>query len=152
MALALGSRRSTLAAVASAVAAMAVAAAVAGRSCRVTQPGPEVAVRDLLQAIKTNDVDTAFALLSPSTRGRMDVEAKRATDYVGAAVRYSAKDLISISSFGDSPIPNDITVVEEHGDRAVVYVASASGGGRIELVRVEGLWRIDLPSYGPLVP
>jgi len=151
MALALGSRRSTLAAVTSAVAAMAVAGAVAGRSCRVTEPGPEVTVRDLLQAIKTGDVDTAYQLLSPGTRARLDVEAKRATDYVGAAVRYTAKDLVSISSF-DNAEPSDITVVEEHGDRAVVYVASVSGGGRIELVRVDGAWRIDLPQYGPITP
>ncbi len=47
MALALTSRRGALAAVASALAAMALAAAVAGRSCRVTQPGPEAAVRDM---------------------------------------------------------------------------------------------------------
>ena len=75
-----------------------------------------------------------------------------ATDFVGSAVRFNAKELISISSFGDTAVPNDITVVEEHGDRAVVYVASAAGGGRIELVRIDGLWRIDLPQYGPLSP
>lgn len=152
MALALGSRRSTLAAVTSAVAAMAVAAAVAGRSCRVTQPGPEVAVRDLIQAIKTGDRETAFTLLSPSTHARLEVEAKRATDYVGAAVRFSAKDLVSISSFADGAVPSEITVVEEHNDHAVVYVASAAGGGRIELIRVDGLWRIDLPQYGSVTP
>jgi len=150
VALALGSRRSTLAAVTSAVAAMAVAAAVAGRSCRVTEPGPDVTVRDLLQAIKNGDRDTAYQLLSPATRARLDVEAKRATDYVGAAVRFSAKDLLSLSSIG--PEPSDITVIEEHGDRAVVYVASVSGGGRIELVRADGGWRIDLPQYGPITP
>ena len=44
MALALGTRRSTVAAVTSAVAAMALAAAVAGRSCRVAPPGPEVRI------------------------------------------------------------------------------------------------------------
>jgi hypothetical protein len=149
MALALGSRRSTVAAVASALAAMAIAAAVAGRSCRVTEPGPEAAVRDFVQAAKTGDRDTVFALLSPATHARLEVEAKRATDYVGAAVRYSAKDLVSIGNF-ETAAPTDITVVEEHGDRAVVYIASVAGGARIDLVRVDGLWRIDLPGYGPI--
>ena len=151
MALALGSRRSTLAGVASALAAMAVAVAVAGRSCRVDDAGPEVAVRDFVAAAKANDRETVFALLSPTTRQRLEDQAKRATDLVGAAVRYQAKDLLSIGSF-EGVAPTDITVVEEQGDRAVVYVASIAGKARIELVRVDGLWRIDVPSYGPITP
>jgi hypothetical protein len=147
MALALGSRRSTIAGVASALAAMAVAVAVAGRSCRVDQPGPEIAVKDFLHAAKTNDRETLFALLGPTTRARLEVEAKRATDFVGAAVRYTAKDMVSIGTFDDTTAP-DITVVEEQGDRAVVYI----GGSRIELVRVEGFWRLEVPLYGPVTP
>jgi hypothetical protein len=150
MALALTSRRSTLAAVASALAAMALAAAVAGRSCRVSQPGPEAAVRDMIQAAKTGDADTVFALLTPATRDRLELEAKRATDLVGASQRYSAKDLISIGSSDGVPDPTDITVLEEHGDRAVVEVVSPAGRARIDLVRLEGRWRIDLPQYGSL--
>jgi hypothetical protein len=147
MALALTSRRSTLAAVASALAAMALAAAVAGRSCRVTQPGPEIAVHDLIQAAKTGDRDRVFELLTPATRERLDAEARRATDLVGASQRYAAKDLISIGG-SDIADPTDITVVEEHGDRAVVEVVSPVGRGRIDLVKIAGRWRIDLPSYG----
>ncbi|HEX4417456.1 MAG TPA: hypothetical protein VH165_06125 [Kofleriaceae bacterium] len=150
MALALTSRRSTLAAVASALAAMALAAAVAGRSCRVSQPGPEAAVRDMIQAAKTGDADTVFALLTPATRDRLELEAKRATDLVGASQRYSAKDLISIGSSDGVPDPTDITVLEDHGDRAVVEVVSPAGRARIDLVRLEGRWRIDLPQYGSL--
>src|SRR5436190_16636801 len=96
MALALTSRRSTVAAAASLLAAMAVAAAVAGRSCRVSQPGPEAAVRDMLQAAKTGDRDTVFDMLAPATRARLEAEARRATDLVGASIRYTAKDLVSI--------------------------------------------------------
>jgi hypothetical protein len=150
MALALTSRRSTLAAVASALAAMAVAAAVAGRSCRVSQPGPEVAVRDMLQAAKTGDRDTVFLLLSPATRTRLEAEAKHATDLVGAAIRYSPKDLVSIGSSDGIPAPTDITVIEERGDRAVVEVVSPAGRARMELVKVDGRWRIDLPQYGTM--
>jgi hypothetical protein len=150
MGLALTSRRSTVAAVASALAAMALAAAVAGRSCRVTQPGPEAAVREMLHAAKTGDRDAVFSLLSPATRTRLDAEAKRATDLVGAATRYTAKDLLSIGSSDGIAAPTDITVLEERGDRASVEVVSPSGRARIELVKVEGRWRIDLPQYGNL--
>lgn len=150
MGLALTSRRSTVAAVASALAAMALAAAVAGRSCRVTQPGPEVAVREMLQAAKTGDRETVFLLLSPATRTRLEVEAKRATDLVGAATRYSAKDLVSIGSSDGVSAPTDITVIEERGDRAIVEVVSPAGRSRIELVKADGRWTIDLPAYGSM--
>lgn len=151
MALALGSRRSTLAGVVSAIAAMAIAVAVAGRSCGPGERGPELAVSDFIQAAKAGDRETVFALLSPSTRARLEVEAKRATDFVGAAVRYTAKDMVSIGTFEGAP-PSDITLVEEQGDRAVVYIASPEGGARIDLVRIDGLWRIEVPQYGPVTP
>ncbi|MBA3455145.1 MAG: DUF4878 domain-containing protein [Deltaproteobacteria bacterium] len=150
MGLALTSRRSTVAAVASALAAMALAAAVAGRSCRVTQPGPEAAVREMLHAAKTGDRDAVFSLLAPATRSRLEVEAQRATDLVGAATRYTAKDLLSIGSSDGIAAPTDITVLEERGDRASVEVVSPSGRARIELLKVEGRWRIELPQYGNL--
>ncbi|MDX2093195.1 MAG: hypothetical protein SFX73_35455 [Kofleriaceae bacterium] len=150
MGLALPSRRSTVAAVASALAAMALAAAVAGRSCRVTQPGPEVAVREMLQAAKTGDRDAVFKLLSPDTHARLEAEAKRATDLVGAAHRYAAKDLVSIGSSDGVPAPTDITVIEERGDRAVIEVVSPAGRSRMELVKVDGRWLIHLPQYGNL--
>ena len=147
MALALTSRRSTMAAVASALAAMALAAAVAGRSCRVTHPGPEATVSDVMQAAKAGDRDTVFELLTPATRERLEAEAKRATDLVGAAVRYTAKDLISIGSSEGVAPPTDITVVEQSGDRAVVEIVAPSGRARIDLEQIDGTWRIDLPDY-----
>ena len=148
MALALSSRRSTLAAVASALAAIAVAAAVAGRSCRVTQPGPEAAVHELLQAAKTRDHDMVLELLAPATRARLEAEARRATDLVGASKRYAAKDLLSIGSSDAVADPTDITVLEERGDHAMVEIVSPGSRARVELLRIDGRWRIDLPQYG----
>ncbi len=149
MALALGTRRSTVAAVASALAAMALAAAVAGRSCRVSTPGPDVAVRDMLQAAKTGDRDVVYELLGPMTRERLDIEAKLATEKVGSAVRYSAKDLINIGASDPSAAPTAITTIEEHGDYALVEVVAPSGERwRVDLARIDGAWRIELPQYG----
>ena len=148
MGLALTSRRSTVAAVTSALAAMALAASFAGRSCRVTQPGPEAAVREMLHAAKTGDRDAVFTLLAPATRSRLEVEAKRATDLVGAATRYTAKDLLSIGSSDGVAAPTDITVLEERGDHATVEVVSPAGRARIELLKIDGRWRIELSQYG----
>jgi hypothetical protein len=146
LALALGTRRSTLAAVTSALAAMALAIAVAGRSCRVSQPGPEVAVRDLLHAASTGDRDTVYELLAPSTQARLEAEAKRATDLVGATQRYSPKDLVSIGA-PEGTSPTDITVLDERGDHATVQIVSASGRALLQLIRVDGRWRVELSQY-----
>ncbi len=150
MALALGTRRSTAAAVASVIAAMALAAAVAGRSCRVTTAGPEVTVRDLLTAAKTNDRDTIFELLTPATREALEQQAKRATDLVGAAIRFTAKDMISVGAFDATQAPTDITVIDQRGDRAIVEMVSPSGRARLDLLEVDGRWRVDLPHYSDL--
>lgn len=147
MALALTTRRSTVAAVASALAAMAIAAAVAGRSCRVSQRGPEAAVRDALQAARTGDVGAVLELLSPATRAELEAEARRATDLVGAAERFSPKALLSLGSSDGASAPTDITVLEERGDRAVVEVVSPAGRSRVDLVRVGDRWLIDVPAY-----
>jgi len=77
MALAISSRRSTVAAVGSALAAMALAAAVAGRSCRVAPPGPEATVGDLIRAANAGDRDVVFDLLAPATKARL--ETRRST-------------------------------------------------------------------------
>jgi len=82
VALALGTRRSTIAAVASAIAAMTLAAAVAGRSCRVTKPGPDVTVRDLVQAARANDRDLVFELLAPATRAALEASIAGYAEYL----------------------------------------------------------------------
>jgi hypothetical protein len=150
MALALGTRRSTAAAVGSVIAAIALAAAVAGRSCRVTAPGPDAAVRDLLTAAKTADRDAIFELLTPATRAALEASAKRATDLVGAAIRFSAKDLISIGAFDSTAAPTDITVIEQRGDHAIVEIVAPSGRARLDLIEIDGRWRVDLPHYADL--
>jgi hypothetical protein len=103
-------------------------------------------VRDLLQAAKTNNRDLVFELLTPATRDRLEAQAKRATDLVGAAVRYTAKDLISIGATDELSTPTDITVIDQRGDRAVVEIISAEGRSRLELIKIDGRWRVDLPA------
>ncbi|MBX3156004.1 MAG: hypothetical protein KF773_08390 [Deltaproteobacteria bacterium] len=148
MALALTGRRAWLAASASIVVAMALAAAVAGRSCRVSQPGPEAAVRDMIQAAVQGDQDTVYEMLAPATRARLELEAKRATDLVGATTRFAPHNLVSLGASEAAP-PTDVTVVEEYDNRAVVEVVSPTSRARIDLVRVDGRWLIAMPQYSP---
>ena len=148
MPLALASRRGTIAAGFSALAALALAIGVLGRGCRVDDPGPDAAVHDLLTAARAGDRKAVFELLSPDTQRRLAERAQQATSLVGASVRYSAFDLISIGSFDDQPGPSSLEVVEQYGDKATVQVDSPSGKARIALVKIDGRWRIDLPQYG----
>lgn len=150
MALALTSRRTTIAAVTSAVAAAALAVGVAGKSCAVSAPGPEAAVHDLLAAAKAQDRAAVFALLTPSTRERLEARARRATDLVGSSTRFAPIDLISIGAEETLVPPTDITTIERIGDRAVVEIVSAAGRSRLTVLALEGRWLIDLPGYGTL--
>ncbi|MEZ4401225.1 MAG: hypothetical protein R3B06_14460 [Kofleriaceae bacterium] len=147
MALALSSRRGALAAAASALAAIALAAAVLGRGCGVTRPGPDAAVRELVQAARASDRKAVWRLLTPATQAALEERARQATDLVGSSTRYTALDLISLGASTDSPPPADIRVVMLSGDRAIVEVGGPGGGAPIELVRINGRWRIDLPAY-----
>jgi len=147
MALALTSRRRAAAAAFSVIAAVALAAAVVGRGCRVTEPGPEAAVRGMLAAANEGDRNAVFALLSPATQSALEERAQRATELVGSNVRYTALDLIAIGSADDVPLPTSIETVERHGDRVVVEIASSAGTARLDVVKVDGRWKIDLPSY-----
>ena len=88
----------------------------------------------LEEVIRPTDIPTLFVV--PAT-----------TDLVGAATRYTAKDLISIGAFDAAATPTHITVIEERGDHAVVEIVSAAGRSRVELQRAEGRWRIELPEY-----
>ena len=113
----------------------------------MTQPGPDVTVRDLMQAARTGDRDLVLELLTPTTRARLEAQAKRATDLVGAASRYTAKDLISIGASDPAATPTHITVIEQRGDTAAVEIVSAAGRSRLQLFKIDGRWRVDLPQY-----
>ena len=148
LALALTGRRRAAAAAVSVLAAVALAAAVVGRGCGVTTPGPEHAVRALFAATNTGDEEAVYRLMSPETQERLEERAQRATELAGANVRYDALELIAIGSSEDVPMPSEISVVSQQGDRAVVEIVSTAGRARLELVRIDGRWRIHLPQYG----
>jgi hypothetical protein len=165
MALALTSRRRAWAAGVSVLAAVTLAIAVVGRGCRVGEaPGPETAVRNLLAATRAGDRKAVFALFSPDTQAKLEERAERATDLVGSNIRYTALDLISVGSNEDVPPPTSIGVVSCDADptkrcepdrvvpcssdHKIVEIDSAGGCALLDVVRVKGRWRIDLPDYG----
>jgi hypothetical protein len=101
----------------------------------------------MLAAASAGDRRAVFELLSPATQRELTTRAQRATDLVGSSVRYTPLDLISINPSGDLAPPSDLTVVMRHGDHAVVEVVSPGGRERVDVVRVDRRWRIDMPAY-----
>lgn len=146
--MAVASRRNT-AAIASALAAVALAMAVAGRSCGASEPAPVRAVKAMHAAYKAEDREAVLERLSPETLRRLDAAAQRATDLAGGAQRYKPIDLVSLSIADDEPEPEGYRLLRQDGDNAVVEVLNADGArAEVSLIRVDGSWRIDLPMFG----
>jgi len=104
-------------------------------------------VRDMIRAAKAGERQLVYDLLSPGTQVRLAERAREATEKAGASLRFTAMDLISIGSSENIAPPTDITVLDERNDRAVVEVVSAQGRSRVDLVRVDGRWLIEMSGY-----
>lgn len=136
-----GSRRRAIAAAATAVAAVALAAAVAGRGCGSEDDTPVGAVRAFAAAARAGDREAMFELLAPATQARLEDAAGRASNLVSAR-RYLPQDMISLAGPGE---PRSFELRSEAGGRAVVDAIDDRGGRTsIELVEVDGRWRIEL--------
>lgn len=144
----LWSRRRAMAAATSALAAMALAAAMAGRGCRVDANSPEGAVREFVAAAGTDDYEALYDLLGPATRERLEAAAKRATDLAGGSNRYSPIHMISIGK-AEGTTPKDIIVQSADDKHAIVEIVDTNGErAQLGVVYIDGAWRIELPGYG----
>jgi cytochrome c551/c552 len=145
------SRRRALAAATSALAAMALAASMAGRGCRMNEDDASGAVHAFIAAASAEDHEALFELLGPETRAGLDQAARRATDLAGGAHRFDAIDMLSIGKASASS--RELRVLEHGDDRAVIEIVSDSGErARLVAVHVEGAWRVELPEYAPPAP
>jgi len=144
----LGSRIRTIAAAASALAAMALAAAMAGKGCRVEDSSPQGVARSFAAASRAGDRKAVYNMLGPKTRARLDEAAKRSTDLVGGSRRFKPLDLVGVSKPGETPAPKEFVLKSKDGDQAVVEVVSADDARHLlTLVRVDGTWKIEVPAY-----
>lgn len=140
------SKRRALTATASALAAAALVAGVAGRGC-AEEPGPAETVRALAVAAASGDREGVVDLLGPDTRARLEREAGRATELVGGSARYEAADLVTLGSGEESGLPAELGVDYVGERRALVDVGGPEGEAEILVVRVAGEWLVELPGY-----
>lgn len=127
---------------------MALAAAVAGRGCRVDENTPEGVVASFVQASRADDRDTLYQLLGPHTRAWLDDAARRATDLAGGAKRFGPLDMIGISENTRIAPPAEIVVEELSGREARVELVSPGGQrSQLQVIEIDGQWRIELPGH-----
>ncbi len=151
---AIGSRRRAITLTASALAAVALAAAMVGRSCSVEDDSPEGAARAFVEAASAGDRQALYELLGPETRARLERASRRATDLVGGGMRFDALDLVGLEAPSESGALRDVVVkkrvsAEEAGaDRGYTIVEVVDATGRraeLRLVEIGGNWRVEIP-------
>ncbi len=113
--------------------------------CGAGPRSPEGAVRALVEAAGAGERDDVWALLGPSTRARLETDARRAADLSGRR-KVSPLDLLAVGWAAPHDRAASIREVDRTGDRAEVEVKSEHGQiDRVTCVRVGGAWRVELP-------
>ncbi len=144
----IGSRRRGATTIVSAVAAVALAAAMVGRGCSVRGSGPDGVVRELINAQRTGDAELLYSLLGPNTIAALQTEARRATDLVGGWQRFVPADLVSIGQATPGGGTFEYSVRRIAEDKAQVDIASSTGQKSVlMLVRIDKDWRIEVPEF-----
>jgi len=139
-------RGRAIAAAVSALLAMVLAAAIAGRGCGAEDSSPVGAVRAFVTAARAGDRAAVHELLGPRTRAYLEEQAARAGELAGGARRFEPRELMSVGAgtLGQAP-PRDIVLRERDGADAVVEIVGAEGTREpIQVVKVNGHWRIEL--------
>jgi hypothetical protein len=140
------SRRRAIAAGTSALLAVVLAVAIAGRGCSADDETPVGAVRAFVSAARAGDREAVYELLGPRTRAHLEAQAQKATEFVGGSRRFAPTELMSVTSGGiQRSAPRDYELRERDGDTAVVDIVGADGTHNpTTVVKVDGRWRVEL--------
>lgn len=114
-------------------------------ACAAGEQSPDAAYRAFVRAVAERDGGRAWALLSSDTRAWLDARARAAAASAPGVVEPSGEQLLIGTAVRGSPVVNNVVVLRESRDRAVVEVEEEGGARRpVELVREEG-WRVRIP-------
>lgn len=142
----IGSKRRALAAASTALFAVVLAVAVAGRSCTGETRGPISTVQAFLEARETGDRELMLEYLGPATRARLEEWARDLTQLAGGDRRYSAVEMLK--GLKDVPMPEDLELVSSANGRAeVAVVVNGQRLAVIPLVDTASGWRIELMEH-----
>ncbi len=141
-------KRTTLTAVVSVAASVAIALAVYGRGCNSNRDTAEAAATQFLTASKAGDAVVMYELMSESTQRELRKAARLATERVGGSRRFEAIDMIRVAATEDEKLPR-LTFKERSSARVVFRLEGAARGSDAELFVVQqvGRGRIDVPGF-----
>jgi hypothetical protein len=123
------------------VAAVALAAAVAGRGCGGEDETPDGAVRAFASAARAGDRETMLELLGPATRDWLAAAAAHGSQMIGGPGATREIDLLG----GRGPGPTRISLRSQDGKKALVDVVDERGvRSTVDVVEVDGRWRLEL--------
>ena len=125
--------------------------------CANEERTPEGTVRQMLRAIESGETEEVYGLLAPQIQKKLEELASLATAQTGGRNHIKPVDLLIIGlNQLPSDRPLDVKPSQINGDRAKVELVGNKGKTRqtLELIRVEGRWRVLLPADGlrPLPP
>jgi hypothetical protein len=128
-----------------AVAVLLMTAVTGQRGCASPSTSPVAAARAFVQAAQRGDKQAVWDLLGPRTREHLQKSAVRATEMVGGARRFSALDLLDVTSEESRYPQGEATLRRQEGSRAIVDVIGPSGHrDALTLVHEAGTWRVEL--------
>ena len=106
---------------------------------------PLVAVERFNRAAEAGARGEVFALLGPSTRARLESDARRAADLSGRR-NVRPEELLAIGWSPRRFRTVQLRIVARAGDHAEVEAEGAHGEREVlTLVKAEGAWKIELP-------
>ena len=142
----IGAKRRGVTAVVSALAAVALAASMAGRGCNLDGDGPEGVIRKLVNARSLADRSVVYDLLGPKTKAALEIEARRATDLVGGWKRFDPVELIGVGEA--SAVSTPAYAIQEKDDFLIVEMPRPDGSeSQLILLEIDGQWKIEIPDY-----
>jgi hypothetical protein len=119
--------------------------------CSAGARSPEGAVRRLADAAAAGDRDAVWSLLGPSTKARLEAEARRATPVGRRALTPS--EMLAVGWEPARFRLTDIRLRERRGDEADVEVRGPDGQlDRVTCVRVADRWTVELSPPPAPVP
>lgn len=115
------------------------------RGCASPSSSPVAAARAFIQAARGGDKQAVWDWLGPKTRQSLHQAAKRATETVGGARRFTALDLLDVTPQETPYRGAEVTLRQGNLTRTVVDVVGPSGQrDSMELVHEGGMWRVEL--------
>lgn len=119
-------------------------------ACNSDDRTPRDAVRSFVRAVESRDAEKIYELLAPGTRRKLEEMARLATNLTGGGRKFEPHDLLVAGISVTTARPGEITEEKREGDRAVVRITSGEKDKPIhqdvDLIRVEGHWRVVLPD------